>query len=209
MKKKPTEAHRARGRPRGFDVEEALARAMTVFGRQGYEGASIADLTQAMGITAPSLYAAFESKEALYRRCLAHYRAGVGAFTQQALTGEGTTRECFARVLRDSAVHFVRNHALRGCLISTAALTCAVENQAVVAHTASLRADALAQLEARLARGISEGDVPSGTDVRSLARYFGAVLQGMSVQAQDGAPEAELLQVAALAMRAWDGLSQR
>ncbi|WP_233576786.1 TetR/AcrR family transcriptional regulator [Citreicoccus inhibens] len=181
---------------------------MAVFGRQGYEGASLVDLTQAMGITAPSLYAAFESKAALYRRCLAHYRAGAGAFTQRALTGEGTTRECFARVLRDSAAHFVRDQALRGCLISTAALTCAAENQAVVEHTASLRADALAQFEARIERGLAEGDVPAGTDTKMLARYIGAVLQGMSVQAQDGAPEAELLQVAALAMRAWDGLSR-
>lgn len=204
MKISPTPERRPRGRPRGFDSDKALDKAVEVFWRLGYEGASIADLTEAMGITAPSLYAAFESKAELYRQALARYREAQGAFTARALAEEPTARGAIARVLRDAAKDFVSHKHLRGCMISTAVLRCATENQPIAEHTAALRADALKQFQARIARGIAEGDLPAGTDAAALARYFGAITQGMSVQAQDGASEAELLSIVELALKAWD-----
>jgi AcrR family transcriptional regulator len=208
MKTPPPAEKRPRGRPRGFDTERALDQALEVFWRLGYEGASIADLTEAMGITAPSLYAAFESKAGLYRQALVRYRAGQGAFTAQALKSEPTAREAMACVLRGAAKDFASRKHPRGCMISTAVLTCATENQAIAEHVAGLRADSLAAFRARLARGIADGDVPAGTDTAALARYFGAVIQGMSVQAQDGASEAELLSIAELAMEGWDKVAR-
>jgi len=196
---------RPRGRPREFDELKALDQAMLVFWRLGYEGASVADLTGAMGITAPSLYAAFGSKEGLYRRVLERYQTGPGAYTWTALTEEPTARGAIERVLRESARVFTRRKHPPGCMISTAVLRCAEAHQPVADLVASLRASAVELFRERIARGIDAGELPPGTDASAMARYHGALLQGMSVQAQDGASEAELLGLVDVAMRAWGG----
>ncbi|QRN98009.1 TetR/AcrR family transcriptional regulator [Archangium violaceum] len=209
MKNDSLTERRARGRPRGFDSTKALDQALEVFWRLGYEGASIADLTEAMGIAAPSLYAAFGSKAELYRQVLERYRASQGASTPRALTEEPTARAAMERILREAARGFSNREHPRGCMISTAVLTCAEENQPVAEHVATLRAGALAALRTRLEQGIAEGELPAGTDPAALARYFGAIIQGMSVQAQDGASEAELLAIVEIAMRAWDKVARK
>ncbi|WP_257451907.1 TetR/AcrR family transcriptional regulator [Archangium lipolyticum] len=209
MKNDSLSERRPRGRPRGFDSSRALDQALEVFWRLGYEGASIADLTEAMGITPPSLYAAFGSKAELYRQVLARYRASQGASPPRALTEEPTARAAMERVLREAARGFSSREHPRGCMISTAVLACAEENQPVAEHVATLRADALAALRTRIEQGIAEGELPAGTDAAALARYFGALIQGMSVQALDGASEAELLALVEIAMRAWDKVAQK
>ncbi|MDY7227160.1 TetR/AcrR family transcriptional regulator [Hyalangium rubrum] len=209
MKNDSTSERRPRGRPRGFDSTRALDQALEVFWRLGYEGASIADLTKAMGITAPSLYAAFGSKAELYRRVLERYQARQGASTSRAFTEEPTARATVERMLREAARDFSSGKHPPGCMISTAVLTCAEENQPVAEHVASLRANSLAALRARIEQGISQGELPAGTDAVALSRYFGAVFQGMSVQAQDGASKTELLALVEIAMLAWDKVVQR
>lgn len=204
MKNSSTPERRPRGRPRCFDSTRALDQALNVFWRLGYEGASITDLTEAMGITAPSLYAAFGSKAELYRQALERYRAEQGAFTARALAEEPTTRAAIDRILRESAREFSSRKHPRGCMISTAVLACAAENQPIAELVAGLRSGTLVLFRDRIARGIAQGELPAGTDAEALARYFGAIIQGMSVQAQDGASEAELLALAEVAMRAWD-----
>ena len=191
---------RRRGRPRAFDRDAVLATAAHTFWRLGYEGASVADLTAAMGITPQSLYAAFGSKARLYHEALAWYRRELGAFTAQALEGGGDAIAGLERVLRESAVQFTQPDRPRGCMISTAILTCAVENRAVADHVAALRGATLGLIEERIARGIAEGQVRADTDAGALARFVGAVIQGMSVQAGDGASTAELLAMAGLAI---------
>ncbi|NBD08445.1 MULTISPECIES: TetR/AcrR family transcriptional regulator [Corallococcus] len=203
MKNDPAPKPRPRGRPREFDETKALDAALEVFWRQGFEGASLTDLTQAMGITPPSLYAAFGSKAELYQRTLERYQAGPGALAWAALAEEPTAREAIARVLQDSARSFKRRKQPPGCMISTAVLRCADELRPIAEFVTSLRENAVGRFHERIARGIEEGELPSDTDARVLARYYGAVLQGMSVQALDGASEAELLGLAELAMRAW------
>ncbi len=190
---------RPRGRPREFDRGEALARARETFWRLGYEGASIADLTAAMGITPQSLYAAFGSKAELYREALADYRETVGAFARRALEEEANAADAFDRLLRETAHEYCREGQPRGCMISTATLTCAAENRPVATHVAALRAEAIAAFEARLARGVAEGDLRADTDAAALARFVGAIIQGMSVQAQDGASEEALAAIAGIA----------
>ncbi|MBK3801449.1 TetR/AcrR family transcriptional regulator [Azospirillum argentinense] len=178
---------RPRGRPRAFDRDEALAKAADTFWRLGYEGASIADLTAAMGITPQSLYAAFASKADLYREALEWYQATVGASTAAALE-EGDAVVALTRVLRDSARDFTRRDRPHGCMVSTAVLTCATENAPVARHVAGLRTATINLIRVRIERGISEGQLKGETNAASLARFVGAMIQGMSVQAQDGAP---------------------
>lgn len=185
--KNATPAPRPRGRPRAFDRGEALAKAAETFWRLGYEGASIADLTAAMSITPQSLYAAFSSKSDLYREALEWYQATVGGSMRSALE-EGDAVVALTRVLRDSAGEFTRRDRPQGCMVSTAVLTCATENEPVARHVAGLRTATINLIRARIERGISEGQLKRETNADSLARFVGAMIQGMSVQAQDGAP---------------------
>lgn len=182
---------RPRGRPRAFDRSEVLARAAETFWQLGYEGASITDLTAAMGITPQSLYAAFTSKADLYREALGWYQTHVGASTARILE-EPDVVTALARVLQDSAQEFTRPGRPHGCMVSTAVLTCAVENEPVARHVSSLRIETLGALKARIARGVDDGQLRAGTDAEGLARFVGAMIQGMSVQAQDGASRSDL-----------------
>ncbi|WP_429120755.1 TetR/AcrR family transcriptional regulator [Ensifer sp. 4252] len=191
---------RRRGRPRAFDRDVALAAAGETFWRLGYEGASIADLTAAMGITPQSLYAAFVSKADLYREALERYRQEEGAAAGRNLNGEGHVVDAIAKLLRVSAHEFSLPGRPKGCMISTAVLTCAVENDAIARHVTALRSQTLSALEARLRRGIEEGELREHTDASGLGRFIGAILQGMTVQAQDGAGEADLLAIAEFAI---------
>jgi len=192
-------ARRPRGRPRAFDRNVALGAATTTFWRLGYEGASITDLTTAMGITPQSLYAAFTSKADLYREALAWYQANVGAFTAQVLRDDPNIVTAFERVLVESARQFSLPDRPHGCMISIATLTCASENAAIAQHVARLRRDTLALFRDRIEQGIASGALRPDTDADVLSRYLGAIIQGMSVQAKDGASEDELLGIARIA----------
>lgn len=194
------EAKKPRGRPRAFDRDEALKAATLTFWRLGYEGTSIADLTAALGITPQSLYAAFRSKAELYRESLAFYGSGLGTMAAPSPFEAPDVIEAFRLFLENSAREFTRLGMPHGCMISTATLTCAIENQEIADHVASLRGKALQRVRDRLEQGVADGQLSSKTDVRALARFIGAIIQGMSVQARDGAGEAELLAVAGLAI---------
>ncbi|MCM5555289.1 TetR family transcriptional regulator [Pleomorphomonas sp. NRK KF1] len=180
-----------RGRPRAFDRDAALEKAVETFWRHGYEGTSIADLTEAMGITAQSLYAAFSSKADLYREALAWYQAHVGSLGAD-LGEAGDVVAEMAALLAGSAHAFTRPGRPRGCMVSTSVLTCALENEPIARHVQGLRGASIDRLRARIERGIAEGQLKPTTDSQALARFIGAMIQGMSVQAQDGASEAAL-----------------
>lgn len=191
-------ARRPRGRPRAFDRAAALVRAAETFWELGYEGASIADLTRAMGITAQSLYAAFGSKEALYREALDWYRGTFGGPLVQMLQEESDVVTALARLLAAQARAFAGADRPHGCMVSTAVLTCAEENLPIARHLAGLRSRTMALLRARIERGIAEGQLRPDTDAEALARFVAVIVQGMSVQALDGATVQALLAVAAL-----------
>ncbi|MDG5495307.1 TetR/AcrR family transcriptional regulator [Niveispirillum sp. BGYR6] len=190
-------APRPRGRPRAFDREKAVAIAGHLFWRLGYEGTSIADLTAAMGITPQSLYAAFRSKADLYAEALRWYQAEIGAATAEALSNSDIM-VAFERVLLDSAREFCKPGRPPGCMISTAVLTCAIENDTVAEIVAGLRRATLIAFRDRLQHAVDEGALRPDADVAALARFIGALVQGMSVQARDGATEAELTGIAHL-----------
>ena len=193
-----------RGRPRTFDRELALRRAIELFWEQGYEGTSIADLTQAMGIAAPSLYAAFGSKEDLFREAVERY--AVDSPTDRALAREPTALAAVAAMLHDNADDYADPATPLGCMLVLGAPVGTPARSGVRELLARERRTALDRLQARLDQGIAEGDVPPGTDTATLARFYSTVLDGMSIKARDGASGAELHAVADAALAAWEGL---
>lgn len=200
---KTATAKRSPGRPRNFDAAQALESAMLLFWRHGYEGVSIAQLTEAMGIKPASLYAAFGSKEALYRQALKHYVLGPGHMGVAGLASAPTAREGVAHVLREAVIGFTRPGYPPGCMVGLGALQCGAESQIPAEETKALRGHFLTALRERLERGQVEGELPPRTDLEALAAYYAAVIEGLSVQARDGIGPAVLLRVADIAMAAW------
>src|SRR5687767_7385115 len=148
MKTKRTNL-RVRGRPRGFDEKKALDAALDVFWRKGYEGASLSDLTDAMGINRPSLYAAFGNKEALFRRVLEHYAEGPAGYVPKALEAR-TARAVFERLLSGAIDLVTCPDNPRGCLAVQGALACGDEAAAARKDVAALRATGETLLRRRL-----------------------------------------------------------
>ncbi|MFF0743848.1 TetR/AcrR family transcriptional regulator [Streptomyces sp. NPDC004111] len=194
-------ATKQRGRPRSFDRQEALEKATLAFWEHGYEPTSLTQLTRAMGISAPSLYAAFGDKEALFGEVVSAYARTHGAFASRALEEEPTARAAIGRMLHEAAAAYTDPAHPRGCMVISAATNCAT---AGVEEALRERRNAnLAAFESRIRADIASGELPASIDAGALARFSGAVLQGMSQQARDGAGREELEAVAALAMTAW------
>ncbi len=190
------------GRPRAFDVDKALDRALKVFWRKGYEGASLPDLTKAMGINRPSLYAAFGNKEALFRKALERYVEGPAAYVREAIR-EPTARAVVERLLRGAADLLTDPRNPRGCLMVQGALACGEAANAIRRELISRRMAGEAAFRERFERAKAEGDLPADCDPADLARYVATVLQGMAVQAAGGASREQLRGVVEMALRAW------
>ena len=194
----------APGRPRAFDADAALERALQVFWRKGYEATSLSDLTEAMGINRPSLYAAYGNKEALFRKALDRYAAMAAATTGDAMN-EPTARGAVARLLRKAAQGAACPTGPRGCLMVSAALAGGEEAETIRQELAARRAGTEAIIRARMERAREEGDLPPGTDPADLARYVVTVLHGLSVQAAGGATREQMRGVVETALRVWPG----
>ncbi|MBD9581219.1 TetR/AcrR family transcriptional regulator [Delftia sp. DLF01] len=181
------------GRPREFDRDQALERAMLAFWRRGYEGTSMADLVQALGIASARIYAAFGSKQDLFREAVQRYEAGDGGFADRAMAQEPRVRDALARVLRDAVATYTDDAHPLGCMVVTAATNCAEENEAVAAWLAEHRRQRTQSLIDRLQRALDEGELRAGTDVQALGDFYATQLHGISVQARDDVPRQRLL----------------
>ncbi|CDI10177.1 TetR/AcrR family transcriptional regulator [Agrobacterium pusense] len=196
---------RRRGRPRLLDRDVGLDIAARLFWERGYEGTSTADLTKAMGINPPTLYSMFGSKEELYRQALDFSIARENSRRSDILQSDLPLYEALRLYLYDIADGDTQPDKPRGCMVSTAVLQHAEENASVARLTATLREASMQALKTRFDRAVDEGELPAGTDTDTLARFYGAIIQGMSAQACDGACNALLKRLIDLALAAWPG----
>jgi AcrR family transcriptional regulator len=192
-----------RGRPRTFDPDTALRQALDLFWERGYEGTSLHDLAEAMGIASASIYACFGSKENLFRQVMALYGSTSGEPPRRALREQPTARAAVHAMLRATADQITGPDTPHYCMLVLAAPTGAVENHAVREFLADRRRDQYTTIKERLARDVTVP--PAGLD--AIARYYATVVQGLSIQARDGATRAELETVITCAMAAWDTLT--
>ena len=192
------------GRPRGFCVEDTLDRAMTVFWRHGYEGASMSDLTSAMGINSPSLYACFGSKEGLFRAVLERYGERRKSFMESVLAAPSAAKvaETYLHGVADFAIDTSGQNP-PGCLLLQSGLSCGDSD--IPDETARHRAEKEAALCARFEKAREQGDLSKSASPDTLARYLMTVSNGICVQAASGASAEELHEVAAMALTAWPG----
>jgi AcrR family transcriptional regulator len=193
------------GRPREFNREEALLQAMELFWAKGYEGTTLTDLQKAMGgITAPSFYAAFGSKEELFREAVELYKETQGAPMVKALMEGPTARASIEGLLHAVVGSFCQSGKPRGCLMVLGAINCMPANKSVEDFMGEQRVIREKFMRERFRRGIAEGDLPSATDINALASFYTSVVDGMAIRARDGASRKTLGAIADCAMAAWD-----
>jgi AcrR family transcriptional regulator len=190
------------GRARTFDADEALDKAMTVFWTKGYDGASLSDLTEAMGISRPSLYAAYGNKEDLFRKALERYGEGPSSYERDALA-QPTARRVAESLLRGAADVHTDPTTPAGCLAVLGTTYCAEESSDVGKTVIAFRVAGHAAIRERFERAQAEGDLPQGADPMALTHYIGTVVCGMAVLAASGATREELARVIELTMHGW------
>jgi AcrR family transcriptional regulator len=198
------------GRPREFDRDEALERAMKLFWAQGYEGTTLSDLQKAMGgITAPSFYAAFGSKEALFREVVELYKNTQGTPVIKALLAGTTARASLEAMLQAAAESVCGQGNPRGCLMVLGGINCSPVNKGIEDFLREQRATRDKVIRQRLRRGIEEGDLPASTDVNGLVAFYTSVADGMAIRARDVASRKSLRAIVECAMAAWDKLVEK
>ena len=194
---------RPRGRPRSFDRDQALDTAMMLFWQRGYEGTSLNDLTESMGIRPASLYAAFGNKEALFLEALERYRTGVGSGLPRIVNNATSAREAIRSLLEGTATTITQRSQPRGCMIVLSALHGFAESAEMDRELKRCRAEDQSAIVARLKKAVATGELPKSSSPASMGAFYMAVLQGMSVQARDGASRATLMAIADQAMNSW------
>lgn len=196
-------AKSARGRPRRFDHDTALASAMELFWERGFEATSMSELTEAMGMSPSSIYSTWGDKLGLFVAALDRYVSGPGAFSAQALACGDTAREAVSLMLQRAAAELTQDGRPSGCLVALSGNQCSPAAQATSDALVSLRLQSKEKIAARLRAGQQAGEFGPGIDATELAEFYATVLSGMSIQARNGATSEQLGAVARRAMRAW------
>jgi TetR/AcrR family transcriptional regulator, copper-responsive repressor len=193
----------SRGRPRGFDRDEALDRAMRLFWERGYEATSVSELTEAMRITPPTLYSFFGDKKRLFLEAVDRYQTGPGCFGVKALTEEPTAERSIRRLLTEAVASFSNPKGPKGCLVVLGATNCAAESGDVFAALADRRRAAEAAVRDRIAAGRAAGELAAGADVDALTGLVTTTLFGLAIKARDGSSRSSLRKIVDLTMQAW------
>ncbi|MBP0495489.1 TetR/AcrR family transcriptional regulator [Pararoseomonas indoligenes] len=208
MKDADPPSRRRTGRPLSFDREAALEQAMLLFWRHGYEATSLAELTRAMGVTSPSIYAAYGDKKGLFREAVARYLAQPLPPADMVAQAEDATAA--ARwLLEGAAAMFTGEATPPGCLLASSAIAVSVEADDVRRELAAIRLGVEAALRDKILADMACGRLPAETDAVTLAAYVTSVIQGLSTLARDGAPREKLMKVARFALSAWPARSVR
>ncbi|MFM9913944.1 MAG: TetR/AcrR family transcriptional regulator [Methylophilaceae bacterium] len=197
-----TELKRPRGRPTNFDTQEALEKALKVFWTRGYEGASMAELTEALGVNRPSIYAAFGNKEELFRKALGRYMSGPVAYVGEAMQ-QPTAKQVVEMFLTKSAEFLTNPVHPRGCMIVQGALSCGQGAELIHQELITYRKGYENALRQRLELAQSQDDFPTNTSPQQFAKYVATIHQGMSVQATSGATKEDLMAVVGLVLENW------
>jgi AcrR family transcriptional regulator len=197
-----TQIKKPRGRPSAFDYEETLENALRVFWTRGYEGASMAELSEAMGINRPSIYAAFGNKEELFSKALSRYMAGHVAYVAEAMQ-EPTAKQVAEKFLTKSVEFLSNEHNPRGCMIAIGSLFSGEGSEQVQRELVAYRQGYENSIRERFDLAKSQNDLPQNVNTAVLAKYIATVHQGMSVQSTSGATKEELLAVVQLALNNW------
>lgn len=198
-----TPPSRPRGRPRGFDRDAALEKALHLFWSRGFEATSISDLTSAMRITPPALYSAYGDKKRLFLEAVDRYEQDAGCFAQKALTEEPTAEDAIRSLLHGAVNSFTKPGAPKGCLVVLGATNCTAESGDIYLALAERRANAEKAVRARIHAGQMAGELADGTDVDALAGMVTAAIYGLAVKAKDGVSRARLHKIASQMMQAW------
>lgn len=198
-----------RGRPRKFDREEVLESAKRVFWQKGYEGAALSDLTSAMGLTPPSLYAAFGDKEGLFREAIERYVSNEGSEILGALATQPTARAAIAAMLEVAAHKFADPTSPGGCMLTLSAINCTPEHADLKSEMTARRQMIRARLKTRLERAHAEGELVPDADVDDLAEFYTAVMNGFCLRAKDGATAEKLIKTIDHALAAVDAVTRK
>ena len=201
---KPSEAatQKKTGRPLSFDREAALEKAMLLFWRHGYEGTSLSELRAAMGVTSPSIYAAYGNKKRLFLAAVEKYVSG--PITSETIIRDAlTARAAVEELLRSAAIGYTGVETPTGCLLATSAISGSGDSADVQAKLAAIRRGIEQRLRDRIQSGLLRGELEAGTDPSALAGFVMSVIQGMSTLSRDGATREKLLSVAQIALRSW------
>jgi AcrR family transcriptional regulator len=185
-------------------VDEALGAALRVFWTKGYDGASLTDLTEAMGVTRPSLYAAFGNKEELFRKALDLYEREKLAYVGEALEAP-TSREVVERLLRGALEVQTGDVEPKGCMRIISSVTCSAEAESISEDLMARRQSSHRAICERLERAKHEGDLPVASDVEGLCSFIVAILQGLALQARSGASKAQLEALVETSLAMWPG----
>jgi AcrR family transcriptional regulator len=204
LRKNAGQPSRSRGRPRTFDVNTALDKATRLFAEYGYDGTSLSQLTEELAIPPPSLYAAFGSKEELYKSCLDRYRSHFAAPVVAALTSQGTAKAAIEAMLMQSVSTFHEPDNIKGCMITLAALGININHQSLRDHAVTLREQTVASVEQRILQGQRDGDVSAHADVSAMTAFYTTFLMGLSIKAHDCKSEAEMKGSVSACMRLWE-----
>lgn len=197
-----TKLNKQRGRPPAFNHEDALEKALQVFWQRGYEGASMAELTETLGINRPSIYAAFGNKEALFRRALSKYAAGPVAYIADALSAP-TANLVVEKILTQSALFLTDPANPSGCMMVLGALSGGKDSELIKQELIAHRKNFEEKLKQRFELAKTQSELAQNVDAASLAKYIATLHQGLSVQAASGAKRDELLSVVELALKSW------
>ncbi|NHB58261.1 TetR/AcrR family transcriptional regulator [Acinetobacter sp. 194] len=195
---------RRRGRPKCFDENQALEKAMLLFWQYGYEATSISDLTQSLGITAPSLYGTFGDKVELFKKSLDYYLANEACPIDEIFKQAKTAKIAMELYLFENLKRLIQDHKPTGCMLVVSTMNCSITNQQIQTELLNKRLATKQKIFARIQQGVKQGEIPSTTDIQAMTDFYTTMLQGMTIQARDGATMEQLEHVVIMAMKNWD-----
>lgn len=193
-----------RGRPKCFDEQRALEQAMLLFWQYGYEATSISDLTQVLGITAPSLYCCFGDKAQLFDKSIHYYLEHEACPLPRIFDNATTAKSAVESLLLDHLNRFTRTDKPAGCMLITSIINCTQQSMPLQQKLLQLKHDRHSQLLARLQRGIDEEDLPEDAPIQQMLDFYSTVLQGLTLQARDGMNASQLQSVVHQALQHWE-----